>query len=255
MAKSNNLPQCWQDFEDIIKSGTDRVILFGPPGTGKSYGGLTIGVTDNNAYRLVCTEEMTTATVEGMFLPSADGGYQWKDGQATKAWRSGGRLVIDEIDKASSDVFAMLLAFTDSVGSAIHDLPNDERIAPAEGFSVVMTTNLENPDDLPQALRDRFPVALEIAEAHPEALLPLPEELREIARASVSAEPERRSSLRAFYEFARLRETLGDERAARLVFQHKAEVILDSLKVASLGTVKVKPALDPDSIGRTARRF
>jgi hypothetical protein len=250
----NNLPQCWADFQDVIASGTDRIILYGPPGTGKSYGGLTIGVEGNNAYRLVCTEEMTTATVEGMFLPSSDGTFQWKDGQASKAWRTGGRLVIDEIDKASSDVFAMLLAFTDSVGSAIHDLPNDDRIAPAKGFSVVMTTNLEDPDDLPQALRDRFPVAIEIAEAHPDALLPLPEELREVARGIVSAEPERRSSLRAFYEFARLRDTLGDERAARLVFTHKAEAILDSIRVASLGRVEVKPALDPDSL-RTARRF
>jgi len=253
---TNNLPQCWQDFEDIIRSGTDRVILYGPPGTGKSYGGLTIGVEDNNAYRLVCTEEMTTAYVEGMFLPSADGGYAWKDGQATKAWRTGGRLVIDEIDKASSDVFAMLLAFTDSVGSAVHDLPNETRIAPARGFSVVMTTNLEDPDDLPTALRDRFPVALEIAEAHPNALLQLPEELREIARACVSAEAERRSSLRAFYEFARLRDTLGDERAARLVFSHKSEASLDSLRVASLGRAEVKPALTPDEFTtRTARRF
>lgn len=232
---SNTKPQCWTDFEDCLNAGTDRIIAYGPPGTGKSYGGLTIGVRpDQNVYRLVCTDEMTTATVEGMFLPSADGGFQWRNGQATNAWLTGGRLVIDEIDKANSDVFAMLLAFTDSIGSAVHDLPNEQRIWPAEGFSVVMTTNLEDPDDLPSALRDRFPVALPITEAHPDALLPLPEELRELAAASVAAEPGRRHSLRAFYEFARLRTAIGDERAAQIIFRHQAETILDSLRVAAL---------------------
>lgn len=234
----NNIavPQCWQDFADVLSAGIDRVILFGPPGTGKSYAGLNSGLHAGQAsYRLVCTEDMTSANVEGMFLPNADGGFTWLDGSATKAWRSGGRLVVDECDKASGDVSALLLAFTDSVASSVHDLPNGERITPAEGFSVVMTSNIENPYDLPEALKDRFPVALEINAPHPSALATLPADLQGVANAVISAEPERRSSLRSFYAFDKLRSTLGMERAACLAFgQERGEAVIDTLRVSKL---------------------
>ena len=28
---TENIPQCWQDFNDVIAAGVDRVILYGPP--------------------------------------------------------------------------------------------------------------------------------------------------------------------------------------------------------------------------------
>ena len=31
MTTTTNLPQCWQDVQDILDSGIDRLILFGPP--------------------------------------------------------------------------------------------------------------------------------------------------------------------------------------------------------------------------------
>jgi MoxR-like ATPase len=230
------VPQCWQDFADVTNAGIDRVILFGPPGTGKSYAGLNSGLNEGQtSYRLVCTEDMTSANVEGMFLPNAEGGFTWLDGSATKAWRTGGRLVIDECDKASGDVSALLLAYTDSVASSVHDLPNGERISPAKGFSVIMTSNIESPYDLPEALKDRFPVALEINAPHPHALASLPADLRVVANAVISAEPERRSSLRSFYAFDKLRSQLGLERAATLAFgAERGEAVIDTLRVAHL---------------------
>ena len=47
------LPQCWQDVTDALAAGIDRLILFGPPGTGKTYAGLTIGGVERGAHRLV----------------------------------------------------------------------------------------------------------------------------------------------------------------------------------------------------------
>ena len=105
------LPKCWQDFKDVVSAGVDRVILFGAPGTGKTYGGLTLGVGDGGSFRLICTEDMTTAQVSGAFMPDASG-FKFMEGSALRAWKGngqvGGRLVVDEVDKAST----LCLAFT-----------------------------------------------------------------------------------------------------------------------------------------------
>ena len=239
--ESNNLPkaQCWQDFEDVIEAGINRVILFGPTGTGKTYGGLTMGINEAGSHRLICSEEMTSADVTGSWMPNANGGFEYLLGYASKAWMGNGtkgaRLVIDECDKASGDVSSLLLAMTDSEASATMELPTGEVIRPLDGFSVVMTSNIEHPDDLPVALRDRFPVALEINAPHPNALMTLPERLRVVASAVITAEPDRRASIRAFYAFATLEARVGTERASRLAFgEYRGEAVLDALKATEV---------------------
>ncbi|MFM8971631.1 MAG: AAA family ATPase [Actinomycetota bacterium] len=231
----NPLPRCWQDVHDVLDAGIDRIILFGPPGTGKTYAGLNLGEVQRGAHRLICTEDMTAADVTGCWMPSANSTWSWLDGQAVKAWRgnglSGARLVIDEIDKASGDVFALLLAVTDSTASACWEHPETGRIErPLDGFSVVMTTNVENLDELPEALTDRFPVAIRINEPHPDALRTLSYELRDYARRAADL-GDRRISLRAFHAFDRLRAGIGDERAAAIVFRDEAPSILDAIKI------------------------
>jgi MoxR-like ATPase len=217
------LPACWQDVVDALDAGIDRLVLFGPPGTGKTYTALRERVGSGGAHRLVCTEDMTAADVTGCWMPSAEGRFEWLDGAAVRAWRgdglAGGRLVVDEADRAAGDVLALLLAVCDTDGSARFDHPaTGEVLEPRDGFTVVMTTNLERPEELPTALRDRFPVAIEIDAPHPDAVARLPEDLQGPATAATTATASRRVSLRAFFAYARLREALEPERAARLAF-------------------------------------
>lgn len=229
------LPKCWSDFNDVVQAGIDRVILFGPPGTGKTYAGLTNGVSQDKALRLICSEEMTTADIEGTWKPNGDK-WTFAEGVAVQAWRTGGRLVVDEGDKASGDVLGKLLAFLDSTESSSWQNPDTlEVVKPQPGFSAVITSNIEHPDDLPVALRDRFPVAIEINAPHPDALARLPESLRLVAKAVISAEPERRVSLRGFYAFQQLLPTVGEERACELAFgKRKAEAIIEALRVGKI---------------------
>ena len=240
MTSTTEVPQCWSDFADVVSAGIDRVILFGPPGTGKTYAGLNEGNVSAGSFRLVCTEDMTAADVTGCWMPAGNDGWKWLEGSAIKAWKgngqTGGRLVIDEIDKASGDVLSLLLAMTDTVESAEWEHPSTgEKIKPLDGFSVVMTTNLEDMADLPEALKDRFPVALRINTPHPGALLGLSPDLRGPAAGLADAEIQRRFSVRTFQAFDNLRSSLGEERAATIIFGQRAQDILDALKVDRLG--------------------
>jgi MoxR-like ATPase len=234
-------PQCWQDVEDVLAAGIDRLILFGPPGTGKTYAGLTLGNVSAGSYRVACTEDMTEAEITGCWMPSASGKWEWSTGKAVRAWEgdgfTGGRLVLDEVDRANGDIESLLLAVTDTVASAKWEHPETGRsIRPRDGFSVVMTTNLERIEDLPVALKDRFPVAIRINTPHPAALAALPVDLRAPAAASADADPGRRFSIRTFQQFAVLRDKIGVERAANLLFGRVADDILDALRVDAVAS-------------------
>jgi MoxR-like ATPase len=238
MSNPNALPQCWADLQSALNCGLNKIILFGPPGTGKTYAGLTMGDIAAGSHRLICNEEMTTADVTGNWKPERDT-WKWHNGAVINAWEGdgfrGGRVVADEIDKANGDVQSTLLAMFDTQESASWRNPETGRIIrPRDGFSVIMTTNVESMDELPEALKDRFPVAIRINEPHPEALLTLPEDLREVARRSCDADRARRYSLRAFQAFAKLRSGIGQDDAARMIFGANAPGIIDAMRIEAL---------------------
>ncbi len=232
--------QCWADLADVVEAGVSRVLLYGPPGTGKTHAALHFRVTGAPAERLVCTEDLTTGEVTGTWMPVDQGRWRWHEGPAIRAWRArggrGGRLVVDEVDRASGDALATLLAVTDSEGSARwHHPETGEWVTPGPDFSVVMTTNLEELDDVPAALRDRFPVAIRVDRPHPSAVAALSDDLRLPALAGSLGDATRRVSLRSFYAFDRLRDRWGTERAARLVFgAERADAVRDALAIATL---------------------
>ena len=235
------VPHCWRDFADVLSAGVDRILLYGPPGTGKTYAALRWGVRGDRAERLTCTEESTSADVTGTWMPVGEGRWDFLEGPAIRAWRAnagnGGRLVLDEIDRAGGDLLSLLLTMTDGEGSArwFHPLER-QSIEPGPRFSVVMTTNVERLAEIPAALRDRFPVALRIDRPHPTAARTLAPDLRGPALQGSLGPEGRRVSLRGFHAFDRLRRDLGADRAARLVVgADAAQDFLDALTISALG--------------------
>ena len=233
------VPQCWQDLEDVLNAGIKRVLLIGAPGIGKTYSAMHMGDVSGGAFRLICTEDMTNADVSGAILPNEQGGFAFQPGAALRAWMSGGRLIVDEIDKAGGDVFATLLAFLDSPESATYMHPfSGEIYRPRDTFSAIMTSNIEDPNELPQALKDRFPVCIKIDAAHPAALVhKLPVNLQQLAAAVVAGTGNARASLRAFDAFEQLRKSpdFTPMRAANMVFgKDLAAAIVGALQVGTL---------------------
>jgi len=230
------VPECWQTTQGAMLSSVGRIILSGKPGIGKSYAALNFNLKEGEEVdRIVCHEEMTVASIEGMFMPNEQGTYTYHDGPGTRAWRYGRRLLIDEVNRASGDVLSLLLAYTDTDASAKHILPTGERITPQPGFNVVMTTNLVDLTELDEALFDRFPVKIQINEPHPSALLTLPEYLRPIARELCSGEDGRRVSMRGFLAYVQLSQVFEVAKAAEIAFgKGIAESIQDTLLIGQL---------------------
>jgi midasin (ATPase involved in ribosome maturation) len=150
MTTSNPTPKtpervltAWERAQFAVEH-SNRVLLYGLPGTGKTYFGLNHGLKGTNAYRLICTEEMTDADLIGCYKQNAQGTWSFSEGVGIKAWREGARLVVDEINRMNGDVESRMMALIDSSASSSWQHPDTgEIVQPHPKFSVVATMNGE----------------------------------------------------------------------------------------------------------------
>jgi MoxR-like ATPase len=224
----------WKLAEKVLASPSVRsTYIWGPPGTGKTWAALNVGTGDGETFAVACTEDMAGSELRGNYLPMGSGAV-WQDGPATRAMRLGQRLVLSEPSRASDDALSFLYCVIESPETARMTLPSRETITPAPGFNCVLCDNCP-PDELPEALQDRFETTLEIRAPHPDALALLSPELREAALRSFDLEEGRRVSLRSWLKLEQLRIEFGLRDACLAIFGGpRGSQILDALAMAGV---------------------
>jgi len=213
---------------------------------GKSYTPWKEAAAMGAAFHSVTLTDMTPmAELRGHFIVKGSDTL-WHDGILMRAWRDSHSrktiCVLNEVDHVGADAESFLHNFLDDQEMARVYLPTGEELTPAD-VQVIGTMNGQ-PDDLADALRDRFTVKLEIKEPHPDALANLPDNLRGFAKRMISNPPkgQERMSLRAFMDFAALAksaESTGDGSsmaiiaAARAIFDKRGDDVVQALKVTT----------------------
>ena len=237
MSTNTQAHRVWNLIEQVL-TASRRTLLFGPPGTGKTFVASKYGlIEDQKVYQVTVTEETPAAELRGHFVPKGDQ-FIWMDGPGLRAWREGSRFVINEIDRAAADTMSFLNVLLDDPEFAELTLPTGEIVRPHPDFQVVATMNGE-PEDLEPSLRDRFPVTIEVTAPNPEAIKALPEDLQEAAKnGALISDPSRKLSIRAWLEFNNLRLAFSDsdkptatstKTAAKAVFGDRATEVLRAL--------------------------
>ena len=206
------------------------MFLYGDPSLGKTYAAYHFGRGDEEIYAITLTEDTPAAELRGHYVP-VEGELVWQDGPFTAAMRSGARLVINEVTHGPPEAQSLLYPVLESMETARITLPTNETVRPAPGFQVICTDNLA-PEELPEALQDRFDSIIEVTEPHPKAFDKLPDDLRQAARRSFALEPNRRISIRRWLAIDRLRGKVGLQNALRAVLgMERGDQVMDALNL------------------------
>lgn len=231
--------ECWT-IVDAVLAASPRVLLYGPPATGKTTTPIKLFEKQGRkVFSATITQDTSSNDILGRFVlkPTPAGGSEmiWQDGPGALWFKTpNSALVINEIDLAGGDLNGLFHGLFDDPGIAQLLLPTGEIVRPTGGQKAVATMN-GTPDELLPAIISRFPVTIEIDKVNPVAIDMLPDDLKNMAaNAAVTKDEGRRVDIRAFYEFASLRQQVGKEIAAYACFGPRADEVLNALAVGSV---------------------
>lgn len=196
----------WDRAERAIqtKITPTRVLLWGPPGTGKTELPWRIAQRENwaHVYQLM-TEETPGTELLGHLIVQA-GNTVWSDGTLGRALRLSQEkpvvYVVDEIGRASQDAMsACLLALTNPESLRLVLRSGETLMPKPENWHVVCTSN-DDPGQLPPALADRLHISVKVLSPHPGLI----DSMTTIEARRLAASASREYSVRALLTYDKL---------------------------------------------------
>lgn len=223
IAGVTSLTNSW-DLLNRVGVHLPRVLIWGPPGTGKTYVATTAGLLPGQGTaRVVFTEDTPAAELRGHYIPAGNE-WAWHDGPVITCYRYGGRFVADEITRAADDALSFMLGVLDGLPLT---LPTGETVSPHPQFSVWATTN-DDPSALSDALADRFVVRVKADKVNPAALATLPPDVAHAVSTGAGG-----ITMREGAEFARLYPLTGPRVAGKLIWGDRSDDVLFGMHLAS----------------------
>lgn len=220
---------------EAFKDDYIRVLLIGPPGTGKS---TTAMIANDIEYRVTMTEGMGVEDIIGMYQ-LIKGETVWVNGPWVNAIAGDKPILCDEVDHHPTEIGSVLYGLLDDKPEIM--LPTGERIQSSKkGYKVIATTN-SNVTSLPEAILDRFEAILPAITPHPAALAEMPADEKAAVTnyfKNLAVTPWQWSgkpTLRRMKAFRKLTPVLGRKNAAAAAFGSAAAEILSTLATASRG--------------------
>lgn len=217
-----------------------RWLLHGVPGTGKTTWACSL---QEQYERKTMTLADFPDSLFGKFL-LRDGSTVWSDAPAARAAKRGCPLILDELHKASGEVSSALQSILDDESVCKLNLDNGESITPQQGYMVIATMN-GSPDQLDEAVLDRFDVVMKCNTPHVGILKRLSPECAAFIANKMANEPEPEAWVpmvtpRRMLAFEHLRkQSVDDSLAADIVFgEGQGKVILMSLVDAARNVIR-----------------
>lgn len=172
----------WNSILSIYDKTSQPILLFGPPGTGKSAFAVYLGRKRSKEVEVFNVNKFSSKPdILGHFI-STPGGSTFCFNAGARAMMHGRPLVLNEIDHGGPEIMSTLHFICDHQTVAQETLPdgNGTVLKASPGYRVIATMN-GDPINLPLAIRDRFQIQKNILLANPDAVDTLPDTLRQFA--------------------------------------------------------------------------